>query len=323
MEYELVVKDNALINASYSLSLVEQRLILLATIAIRKNVHKMDLDCLDNKPIRISASEYINTFHVEPSTAYKGLREACKTLFARQFSYQENIDGRIANMTSRWVQKIGYIDNSATVIFTFSDDVVPLITELQRHFTSYEIKQTAHLTSGYAIRLYELLIAWRSSGKTPQIKLEDFRAKMGVEKNSYPKMEVFKRRVLDPAIEQINKHTDIKATYEQHKEGRSIVGFSFKFKQKKTKEEIATRCQKTMDLFEDSKDTFVKMSDAQINKYSSILSKISDISDLSTFPSYDAFALWIANILRDPKSVREETAKRIFKALQTETDFKK
>jgi hypothetical protein len=47
------------------------------------------------------------------------------------------------------------------------------------------------------------------------------------------------------------------------------------------------------------------------------------MSDLSTFPTYDAFALWIANILRDPKSVRDETAKRIFKALRTHTDFKK
>ena len=43
---------------------------------------------------------------------------------------------------------------------------------------------------------------------------------------------------------------------------------------------------------------------------------------LSTFPDYSTFAQWIANILRDPKSVREETAKRIFKALRTHTDFK-
>ena len=46
------------------------------------------------------------------------------------------------------------------------------------------------------------------------------------------------------------------------------------------------------------------------------------MSDLSTFPTYDAFALWIANILRDPESVRDETAKRIFKALHKYTDFK-
>ena len=34
---ELVVKDNALINASYNLDLVEQRLILLAIIEAREN----------------------------------------------------------------------------------------------------------------------------------------------------------------------------------------------------------------------------------------------------------------------------------------------
>ena len=32
----LVVKDNALINASYNLSLVEQRLLLLAILELRK-----------------------------------------------------------------------------------------------------------------------------------------------------------------------------------------------------------------------------------------------------------------------------------------------
>jgi plasmid replication initiation protein len=29
--------------------------------------------------------------------------------------------------------------------------------------------------SGYAIRLYELLICWRSTGKTPIIELAEFR----------------------------------------------------------------------------------------------------------------------------------------------------
>jgi hypothetical protein len=58
---------------------------------------------------------------------------------------------------------------------------------------------------------------------------------------------------------------------------------------------------------------FCNMSDAQINKYSTILSKLSELSDLSNFPDYPTFALWIGGILRDPKSVREETAKRILK----------
>ena len=69
-------------------------------------------------------------------------------------------------------------------------------------------------------------------------------------------------------------------------------------------------------------ELFCNMSDAQINKYSTILSKLSDLSDLSNFPDYPTFAIWISGILRDPKSVREETAKRILKALHQKTDFK-
>ena len=64
------------------------------------------------------------------------------------------------------------------------------------------------------------------------------------------------------------------------------------------------------------------MSDAQINKYSTTLSKLSELSDLSTFPDYSTFAFWIAGILRDHESVRTETAKRVFKALHQKTDFK-
>ena len=52
----------------------------------------------------------------------------------------------------------------------------------------------------------------------------------------YQRMDVFKRGVLELALKQINEHTDITATYEQHKKGRTIIGFSFKFKQKKKTE---------------------------------------------------------------------------------------
>ena len=45
-------------------------------------------------------------------------------------------------------------------------------------------------------------------------------------------MNNFKSRVLEPAIKQINEHTDITVKVEQHKKGRTISGFSFKFKQK-------------------------------------------------------------------------------------------
>ena len=117
-------------------------------------------------------------------------------------------------------------------------------------------------------------------------------------------------------MQDITTNTDIDLSYENVKKGRSVVGFKFTVKEKPKPKVIETgRDKNTIDMF-------CKLTDAQIQKYSSILSKVSDISDLSTFPDYSTFAQWIANILRDPKSVREETAKRIFKALRTHTDFK-
>ena len=227
---KLVVKDNALMNASYNLDLVEQRLILLAIIEARESGKGINA----NDPLTVHAESYINQFNVARQTAYQALKDACDDLFARQFSYQEiNERGNTENVRSRWVSEIRYVDAEATVKLIFAPIVIPLITRLEKRFTQYEMKQIAELSTGYAIRLYELLICWRTTGKTPVIELSEFRQKMGVLDSEYQRMYDFKKYVLEPSIKQINEHTDIIATYEQHKKGRLITGFSFKFKAKK------------------------------------------------------------------------------------------
>lgn len=227
----LVVKENSLIQASYTLSLVEQRLLLLAIIVIREHTHKNELDYIAfDKPIEIYADAYIKQFGVHRQTAYKNLKEASKTLFARQFSYQEKRQKGMANVTSRWVSDVAYIDSEALVELTFSRAIIPLITELESSLTSYEIGQVSNLTSGYALRLYELLIAWKSKGVTPKWQLEEFRRKMGVEEGKYLRMGQFKEKVLDFAVEQINEYTDITVKYQQYKNGRKVDAFKFTIK---------------------------------------------------------------------------------------------
>ncbi|MDQ9761170.1 MAG: replication initiation protein RepM [Acinetobacter sp.] len=226
---ELIVKDNALMNASYNLDLVEQRLILLAILEARESGKGINA----NDPLTVHAESYINQFGVHRTTAYQALKDACKDLFARQFSYQEKRERGRANITSRWVSQIAYIDETATVEVIFAPAVVPLITRLEEQFTKYDIEQISGLSSAYAVRLYELLICWRTTGKTPIIDLTEFRKRIGVLDTEYQRMDVFKRGVLELALKQVNEHTDITATYEQHKKGRTITGFSFKFKQKK------------------------------------------------------------------------------------------
>lgn len=292
MKTELVVKDNALINASYNLDLVEQRLILLAIVEARESGKGINA----NDPLTVHAESYINQFSVHRNTAYQALKDACDDLFARQFSYQSLSDkGNVINHKSRWVSEVAYIDNEAIVQLIFSPAIVPLITRLEEQFTKYEIQQISNLTSAYAVRLYEILIAWRSSGTTPILSLIDFRKRIGVLDSEYKRMYDFKKYVLDIAIKQVNEHTDIVVKVEQHKTGRSITGFSFVFKQKKSK---AASVSKTMTR------QVKQLTDSQRHLFANKLSVLPEMGIHSQgTETYQQFAIRIAEMLKDPKNI--------------------
>lgn len=226
-EKKLVVKkDNALINAAYTLTLAEQRLILLSVALAAEDADKL-------RHTAIHAHEYANRFNVTNATAYEALSDASAQLFERYFTYQQKTEkGAIKHVKSRWVQKVAYLKSEGTIEITFADDVVPLLCELKSRFTAYNLEAVSNLTSTHAIRLYELLIAWLSIGKTPKISTEELRLKLGVAEHEYKQMNDFKKRVLNIALKQINAHSDIQADYEQHKTGRKITAFSFTFEQK-------------------------------------------------------------------------------------------
>lgn len=261
MSKKLVVKDNALINASYSLSLAEQRLVLLAIIAARQNSDKNNYD----QQLLIRVDTYADNFHIDCNSAYDIVKKASLELLDRRFSYSEVIDGEVIRKTTRWVSEIGYATSEAFVTIRFAQAVIPLITELERQFTSYELSQVADLKSSYAVRLYEILIAWRKTGSVPPIPLEELRDRLGVLEDEYQRMHHFKARVLDFAIEQINEHTDITASYDQHKNGRKIAAISFKFKPKKNKEKTVTA------------DSFIKLSPQQISMFSNKLAQLPEL----------------------------------------------
>lgn len=249
MKKELIVKDNALINASYSLELTEQRIILLAILKARENKTP------HNQELIVTAQSYITAFNVHRNTAYKTLKTACDNLFDRRFSYQRYSDkGKVEQVKSRWVQSVVYAESDSYIKIKFADEVLPLITMLEKHFTSYELQQVASLKSIHAIRLYELLIQYRTVGKL-EISLSDLRLKLGIADGKYPTMNNFKARVLDVGIQQINEHSDITVKYEQVKTGRNITGFKFSFKQKPSKTTTAHQNERdgtTIDFLTDN-----------------------------------------------------------------------
>ena len=299
MKKDLVVKTNRLNQAFQVLTLAELHIVQLAIVDARETGTGLSTDT----PLRIDARRYAEVFNTTRQNGYQRMKEAEDTLFNRRFSFYDE-DGKLVK--SRWIQQVRYLDDEGAIELVFTLAVVQGISRIdgvKEFFTQYLLSQTAQLNSVYSARLYELLIQWSSTGKVPIIDLGDFREQLGIGINEYQRMHHFKARVLEPAIKEINEKTDIKAEYEQHKKGRVISGFSFKFKKKSQ-----PKSKKTLDLKRDpnTPDFFVKMTDTQRHLFANKLSELPEMGKYSHgTESYQQFAVRIAEMLQTPEKFKE------------------
>ena len=300
-----VVLQNRVVECFKTMTLDEKRLFIMATPLARTT------NISSGEPIFISTEEFASACGLEITGAYTALGIATKKLFDRYFGY---VRADKKKVSIRWMYKTAYGEGGAELYFT--DEVLLLLREFDalNPYTKYKKEVVLRLKKDYSLDFYHLAKKHQAMGGF-QISLDELFQQLGLPE-SYQDLSNLKKRVIKPSLDEITANTDIDLTYENVKRGRSVVGFKFTVREKPKPKVIETsRDPNTVDMF-------CNLTDAQVSKYSTILSKVSDISDLSNFPTYDAFAHFIAGILRDPKSVREATAKRIFSALRQHTDFK-
>lgn len=271
-----VVKSNQVIEASYQLSAVEQRIVLAAISRIPKNQ-----PITDDELYPVSINE-LRQLGVHEKTAYRDLKEGINRLYERSINL--SIDDKSIKM--RWVQEIQFLDSQSVIGIRFSKPILPFISNLSREFTKYALSDIAGINSGYGIRIYELLVQYRQIGKR-EISVESLRTMLELGKK-YPLFADFKKRVIDTAIDQINEYSPLKVTYEQKKTGRKVTHIIFSFK------------EKSKSITHTSKD-FYQLSDAQINLFGNQLSRLHELSHLaSEGESYEILAAKIKDMLRNP-----------------------
>lgn len=221
----LVVKDNRLVEASYTLSLVEQRIVLMAIAWSRQN----DLELSCDTWVELQACEYADMYKITLDAAYKQLSNACESLQERKIKIMgvDRLTRAPAVYKSKWVTDAIYVQDVGVVRLKFSEMLVPYVSDLNTHFTSYAIGSVSSLSTGYAIRMYELLAQYKTIGSR-KILIGDLKDYLECDTPAYDRLDNFRRRVIDPALEQINDCTDLTCTYETNKLGKRVVGFDFK-----------------------------------------------------------------------------------------------
>lgn len=223
---QLVVKSNHIIEASYRLSVAEQRVILSAISQVRR-----DQQVTDEVLYSVTAAEIAQLCGTDQRTAYRDLQAAAERLQTRRVTLILEPDGITIRSKRRrvtcWVQSVDYIDQEGRIELRFGKDILPYLTGLQREFTRYALSDVAKMTSAYGIRLYELLMQWGERGER-EIALEDLRRWLQIE-DRYPSIKDFKRWVLDPAVQQINEHSPLSLAWAQRKTGRRVSHLLFTF----------------------------------------------------------------------------------------------
>lgn len=212
-----VVKHNHLNQASYRLTLDERRLILSSIARLNPKEPMPD-------EVTINATEFAHQWDINPKYAYDQLKEARQNLYERNIRLRDD-NGKVTDL--RWVYRATYQEGEGYITLAFSPDIKPYLTELKSHFTSYRLTEVKGFKSGHAIRLYELMMQFKKTGWFDE-SVEELKSVFGVSDN-YPLWYDFKRKVIVPAVTEINEISNYNVKYETKKRGRKISRVTFFF----------------------------------------------------------------------------------------------
>ena len=106
----------------------------------------------------------------------------------------------------RWIAKARITKRSGIITIKLDEDLIPYLLELKKNYTKYQLQNIIPMKSKYGIRLYELLKSYLNLGKV-RFSIEEL--KIRLDSTNYTNLKDFKRRVLEPALKDIEIYSDL------------------------------------------------------------------------------------------------------------------
>jgi len=206
----VAVQSNSMINSKYELSEVQQKLILLAIAQIKTD---------DEKFFKYSCSVAELEERLGVEIKHRQFRDTCEDLFKKPIRINNGRSWKLFN----WFSSMQYIDEEARFEFKISDDLIPYLLNLKKHFTAYNIEQALFFKGKYTTRFYQFLIqAQHQQAKKRTFALEELYELLQLPP-TFREYKHFKSKVLEPSLAEINAKSDIKTAYEPTKKLRKKV----------------------------------------------------------------------------------------------------
>lgn len=226
----LIYKDNKIIEASYKLSLIEQRIVLLAISKINSSEK-----ITENNIFTITASEYSLVFSIDKKEAFREMKKAMEDLSTR---WVKVIDDGDTVTKIPWISLKSHTTSSQSIALRFNEDIVKYLSELSGDFTNYRLLNIRGMASVYSIRIYEMLMRWKLT-RTVTLTVDQIRNRLELTSKGYAAFGNIKQKIIDPAMIEIGECSDVNPRYELIKRGNKVesVKFSFEFKEGRSPKE--------------------------------------------------------------------------------------
>lgn len=139
-----------------------------------------------------------------------------------------NIGGWLSGATVRRATGIAEIE--------FDRRLAPYLLELKANYTAYGLANLFRLESKYSVKLYEILKSYAKVGEY-ETDIDYLKELLGIldsdgnQPKKYQEYYEFRSRIIDKAVNEINRVTDLQISYKTILERRKAQAIKFKIKQ--------------------------------------------------------------------------------------------
>ena len=203
---QYVVKANDLIRRTrYNLTAQQQKIVLYCISKI-----KPEDEINTQYEININDLAHACGLQIDQSGTYYGaLKRDLDKLTTRQWCTMP--DG--VQMTISWIGDAIIIPLNSTVYIRFNPNMQPYLFDLKEKYTQYQLYNVLVFKGKYSIRLYELLRSYTTQrnlddDKEAEINLTLDEVRLLLDIKGYDSWREFNRRVIAPAVNEINRCAD-------------------------------------------------------------------------------------------------------------------
>lgn len=211
----VIYKSNYIVEASYKLTLGEQRVIHVLTSMINKDDEEF-------KVYKLTIKEFIEILGSKNKNIYSEVARYIESLRERDLK----IIKEKSILKTKWLSSAEYFHNEGYVELCFDPKLKPYLLLLKGRFTQLPLSQMMSFKKQYSSRLYELLKQYEKIGER-KITIEELRTYLGIDYDQYPKYGNFKQKILTEAEKEINNGTDINIRFEEIKMGRRVTELKY------------------------------------------------------------------------------------------------